>query len=322
MNNSSRNNNAVEPWHCTANLQGFEQLLFVVLNVLSGCLTIFGNIAVLFTVYSSQSLQTVSNFLICSLSIADFLVGVVVNPLYIAIVILKVWVSSHVLYLAENYFWVQSLFVTTFSLAAISVDRYLAITKVFRYEAILTRRRCAVTIFSIWVVSFVFSSITLIIEPEDASKLWVTSNALTICIPFAVIGYSYFYIYQAAQRQSRSITDGSKTDREMIRQNIYNRKAAVSVAIIIGLFLALYTPNFVVSIVEISFEEHCKKMFVYKVWLWINWTAFLSSASNPWVYTLRNRRFRKSLKIIWKRYNYFKSNTVLNDPHVCSTDHN
>lgn len=313
MNNSSIRTYDTK-LYCTANMKGFEQLLFVVLNVLSSCLTIIGNAAVLFTVYSSQTLRTVSNFFICSLSIADFLVGALIKPLYITIVVLGVWVTNHPLYLAENYLWIQSLSATTFTLAAISVDRYLAVTKVFRYEEIMTERRCTIILISIWAFSFLFASKAFIIHPKDASKLWVASTVITVCIPLAIISYCYFYIFKAAQTQWRNtvcVTNPNITNQEEIQQSITNRKAAMYIAIIIGFFIILYTPNFVTSIIEICTEDHCRMLFVYRVWLWAIWLSFLSSACNPWIYAVRNRRFRKAFRRIWRRC-CCRTNEVMN----------
>ena len=188
--------------NCTANLGGHAKVIFITLNAFSCCMATSGNTVVLLAVYKIRSLRTISNFFICSLATADLLVGLLINPLYIALVSLGVWVSDHPLYLAENYLWIHSLTVTTFSLAAVSVDRYIAITKLFRYKEILTKRRCAAIIISIWAFSLIIGSLVLFIDPEDGSKAWVTCQITTVGIPLVIMGYCYYHIYWAAKRQS------------------------------------------------------------------------------------------------------------------------
>ena len=187
--------NRVEP--CTANIEGHAKVLFITLNALCCCLATSGNMMVLVAIYKTRSLRTISNFFICSLATADLHVGLLINPLYIAPVALRVWVSNHPLYRTENYLWIQSLTVTTFSLAIVSVDRYIAITKVFRYQEILTKRRCTVIISSVWIFSLTIASVAIFVNPEDGSKVWVTYLATTVGIPLAIMGYCYYHICRA-----------------------------------------------------------------------------------------------------------------------------
>ena len=279
---------------CTSNIEGKAYTLFVILNVLSGFFATTGNVVVLLAVYKTRSLRTVSNFFICSLAVADLLVGLIVNPLYIAIVTLRVWVSDHPLYQAENYLWIQTLAMTTFSLAAISIDRYIAVTKVFRYQEILTKNRCFVTIGSVWAFSATFASATFVIAPGDSSKLWVACVVITVGIPLAIMTYCYYYIFQAAQSQSKKMRTNAAQITEITKQ----RKAAITVAIVVGLFVCLFTPNLVFSIFEVTATDYCQNVIVYQHWLRAIWLALSSSACNPWVYAIRNRDYREAYKRI------------------------
>ena len=288
--------------NCTANLGGHAKVIFITLNAFSCCMATSGNTVVLLAVYKIRSLRTISNFFICSLATADLLVGLLINPLYIALVSLGVWVSDHPLYLAENYLWIHSLTVTTFSLAAVSVDRYIAITKLFRYKEILTKRRCAAIIISIWAFSLIIGSLVLFIDPEDGSKAWVTCQITTVGIPLVIMGYCYYHIYWAAKRQSCHIhanTVHIESNTTQLQKIAKNRKASITVAIVIGLFVVLFSPNFVFSIIEICASKPCKKLEAYRNWLWAIWLAFSSSVFNPWVYAIRIREFRKACRSIF-----------------------
>ena len=231
--------------NCTANFEGIAKIIFITLNAVSFCLATSGNTMVLLAVYKTRSLRTISNLFICSLATADLLVGLLINPLYIALVSLGVWVSDHPLYRIENYLWIHLLTVTTFSLAAVSVDRYIAVTKVFRYQEILTKRRCAVVITSIWAFFLIIGSLVLFIDLEDGSKAWVTCQVTTVGIPLIIMGYCYYHIYRAAKRQSCHLnanTVHTESNAAQLQKLAKNRKASVTVAMAIGLFVVLFVP--------------------------------------------------------------------------------
>ena len=50
---------------------------------LAGLATIVGNVTVLWLIYRNRSLRTISNLFLTSLAAADFLVGLVIDPVYI-----------------------------------------------------------------------------------------------------------------------------------------------------------------------------------------------------------------------------------------------
>ena len=51
---------------------------------LSGLVAVAGNAVVLFLFYKSESLRTISNRFLASLSVADLFVGLVMDPIWIA----------------------------------------------------------------------------------------------------------------------------------------------------------------------------------------------------------------------------------------------
>jgi len=118
---------------CTWLFSREELTTYVFLSMLCSCATISSNLVFLLAVSRALNLQTVSNFFLCSLSIADFSAGILVFPLYSAIVILGVspsglWVSK-----VEKFVWIQTLVSSTFSLVLVSVDRYVAVLYPLKY---------------------------------------------------------------------------------------------------------------------------------------------------------------------------------------------
>lgn len=292
--------------YCDPNLPFRQYIAFVFLETLSGLSALIGNSIVLFSIATTPGLQTISNFFIVSLALADLCAGLVISPLYIALTTTREWVnSSHPLYRAENFLWVQTLVATTLSLCAVSIDRYVAVTSVFHYEQTMTKSKCSVIIGTVWVISFIFASTSVMITTtEQASILWVSCVIFTVILPGFVIAYCYYHIFKAARRQVRLIRTATNTHNTT--EALRNRKTAVTIGIVTGFFVIMFTPNFIFSLVELATKDSCEKMLVYRYWLWANFVVFANSACNPWIYALRMKEFKKAFRRILIR----KSNTV------------
>ncbi|XP_050049470.1 probable G-protein coupled receptor No9 [Dermacentor andersoni] len=128
--------------------------LFLVLGFIN-VLVIFGNLLVMVAVLASTKLRTVTNYFVVSLAVADLSVGLVVLPYSIALEVLEVWLFGHTwcqIWLAVDVWLCTS---SILNLCAISVDRYLAITRPVRYRSLMSSRRAKLLIVAVWVIAFV-----------------------------------------------------------------------------------------------------------------------------------------------------------------------
>lgn len=285
---------------CNPNLQPTPYVIFVSLHCISSSLAVFGNMIVLVAFGKTPSLHCTSNYFLVSLSVADLLVGLLINPLYIALTTLQVWVSKHWLYLAENCLWIQTLMATTFSLAAVSIDRYLAITRVFDYADIVTRDRCVRTIFGIWGASILFGTTAYFIPENNHSVLWTVCLVTTFGIPLIIISLCYYKILKTARYHARQIATTHTSDVSKRKECLRNNKAACTIGIIIGFFVILFLPSFIFACIELSTTDKCRKLIIYRHWLWGIWVSYLSSAINPWIYAVRSIEFRNAMKRVVK----------------------
>ena len=150
----------------------FEQtIIFCCLHGFSAFTTLIGNLLVLIAIYKTRRLRTLSNIFVASLAFADFVVGLTIGPLNIAAVSLRVWVSDHILYKMENFMWIQTLVATTFSLSAVSVDRYYAVTSVVRYRTVMTEEKCYAAVCLIWFLSITLASSSFFVHTNDAAGM-------------------------------------------------------------------------------------------------------------------------------------------------------
>lgn len=292
---------------CSGELDIVSSILLAILHTISGLLSIGGNAIILIAIWQNSSLQTVPNYFIGSLAVADLSVGAIISPLWVTKSALNVWENTHFLTVFTEFMCTQTLVTTTYGLALISYDRYLAITSVYRYLQVMTLPRCIYSIIAVWIFSFGFAATRFAVQdPLMLPYLWLAVSVVCYTVPFSVIVYCYYYIFREARRQKRQIeavetSIGIKkdSDSDTTKSIRHNRKAAYTIGIIIGLYLLFALPSMVIAAIQLITQDDCLKLKIIKSWFWGALISFASSACNPWVYAARSTEFRQAFKNIW-----------------------
>ena len=271
-------------------------VLYTLLNVLSGVLSVTGNSFVLIAVYKTHSLQVVSNFFICSLAMADLMVGVIANPLNIVMTNLRLWGTDLPLDKASDFLWPQTLITTTFNLTAISIDRLIAVKWPLRYSSLVTTRVSYLVIAFVWIASILFGLPVFFLESRILVPYWVGCSVLTFFISLTSIFYCYIKILRISHRQLRTMifsSNGSFHLRlEEKLQALKNRKAVFTLSAITTVFLISFFPSLICSIL-FAITEGCKnKSLILDCWIWFIFLMYTSSFLNPLIYGLRSKGFR------------------------------
>ena len=97
------------------------------------------------------------------------------------------------------------------------------------------------------------------------------------------------------------ISVSSETGRKAAMNSIKERKVALTIAIIVGLFITLWSPSFVLSSIQTFFADDCLKIKLKQRWFWTALVAFSNSAVNRWVYALRGEEFRSAFRKLLRR---------------------
>ena len=246
----------------------------------------------------------------------DILVGLAVNPLYIALTNFIPWQyrEEHLLQL-ESFFAMTSSMIIMHNLTVMSVERYIAVTYSLRYRTLVTDKRSYIAIAFVWTFGFALNGLYFGTSNDDLPKLWITCGVLTGFVPMAIIFYCYAKIFRAARRQSRRIAvaercvsnTGSRNDREEstdigseksnVKEIKRARKAAWGVAIAFLIVMALSMPVTVISILQIVYAgDVCRRRSNNRAWFWGATVTLLSSALDPWIYAMRIREFRQCFR--------------------------
>ena len=126
----------------------FETVIIIncVLNAPLMLISIIGNILVLAAILRTPSLRSPSTVLLGNLAVSDLLIGLMVQPLYIA----DQLTNNDRLNKATNTMGFAACAVSLSTITAISVDRFLALHYHMRYPNLVTTTRGLHTSATLW----------------------------------------------------------------------------------------------------------------------------------------------------------------------------
>ena len=269
-------------------------LVTAAVNVILSPFAVAANFLILFIISKLSSLHTPSNLLIACLAISDILVGLVVQPSYVAYRLLEnqygfVPCSVRMLYSTGFYVCYGVSFMT---LCTIGCERLLALLCHLRYLEIVCRDRVVKAVLLIWFVNI---SLTFLQWAHNDTfraihlGLWVLSLLIAVATQCRIIP-----IIRHHQGQIRNLNPTHCSSRQM------QIKLAMNIASILTIYFALNLPVLVIAIYH---QVVTKQISSYNLYSWAETVAFTNSSLNPLVCLWRVRSIRNGITglRIWRR---------------------
>jgi hypothetical protein len=226
--------------------------------------------------------------------------NIVLVPLWIVKLANNIWtLDRHPLATAFEFLSIQMATSVAYNLCVVSIDRFISIKYVYKYSQILTCRRCVVIIIAVWIFSFLSSLPRLFLNDiKDISKLFVTLAIVIIFLPYGVIIYCYVRIYKIAKIHANKIANNDRQQAFTKMETERNKKAAVTIALVIGTYSLLGIPVLVVAVVDsvITSTDPCKAVRLRDYWMWALALSYSHSAYNPWIYAARNKLYNRAIR--------------------------
>uniref|UniRef100_A0A8C7I867 Alpha-2B adrenergic receptor n=1 Tax=Oncorhynchus kisutch TaxID=8019 RepID=A0A8C7I867_ONCKI len=190
--------------------------LFAIAITLMMILTIVGNILVIIAVLTSRSLHGPQNLFLVSLAAADILVATLIIPFSLANELQGYWAFRSLwceIYLALDVFFCTS---SIAHLCAISLDRYLSISRPVSYGIQRTPARIKAAIVVVWLLSAVISFPPLLSLDKSKGGVEVCelnnerwyilySTIGSFFAPCLIMIGVYIRIYQIAKQHTRCL---------------------------------------------------------------------------------------------------------------------
>ncbi|XP_060934196.1 opsin 4xa [Limanda limanda] len=280
-----------------------------------GTVGVTGNALVMYAFFCNKNLRTTPNFFIMNLAVSDFLMAITQSPIFFINSLYKGWIFGETG--CKMYAFCGALFGITsmINLLAISIERYIVITKPLQALRWTSKRRTCIFITLVWLYSLAWSLAPLLgwssYIPEGlmTSCTWdyVTSTpanksyTLMLCcfvffIPLGIISYCYLCMFLAIRRASRDVEKlGSQVRKTTLiqQQSIKTEWKLAKIAfVVIIVFVLSWSPYACVTLTAWAGYGNVLNPYSKAV------PAVIAKASaiyNPFIYAIIHAKYRDTL---------------------------
>lgn len=279
-------------------------ILAIVLNMITAPIAVLGNITIIIAIFKTPTLHTPSNFLISNLALADFITGLLCQPLFIVYKIaefkMKIDLLCHTRLVMDAIAYIASA-MSCATLCMISVERYLALHFHLRYHQLVSIKKLLIPVVTLWVIGIVIS-ISRFFTYDAALFTATLSSMLTIVV--IITFWAYVKIFQIVKRHRCQIQSQQQLSLQAFhggsRRRLMNkfqmaryRKSTYTMFLVLGLFLAAFGPYFVIQMAINS--KSVDYTSTIKVALNVSATViYINATINPLVYCLRIEPLRRA----------------------------
>lgn len=288
------------------------RLLFGFLYSIIWLLCIVGNTTILYVAMNKKVSFTVRTIFITSLAGSDLIIGIMSLPITAVSAFTRVWPFAEVLCWSVGFFQASSIFISSFTLTAIAVDRYhLILNPASNY---ITYERARVIVVFIWFIGYCFASPLVIfvnLEEEDnfcgmfCAEKWPSTLSrrfyglnvllLQVGLPVLISSFCYASISRRLARQisfRKHSTILPEAERRLINRR---RRTNLMMSLMVVFFVLAWLPLNVINLLRdfelVNFEEFFNFVFVL-----CHLTSMTSLVWNPIIYSFFNRPFRTAFK--------------------------
>ena len=133
-------------------MPSYAQAVLILMYATITVLAVGGNAIVVYIVLAYQRMRTVTNYFIVNLSLGDIIMAVLCIPFtFIANLLMQFWPFGSIMCPIVSYAQAVAVFISAFTMVAISLDRYVAILWPMRPR--MTSRQALLVIALIWLLS-------------------------------------------------------------------------------------------------------------------------------------------------------------------------
>ena len=265
-------------------------IFLIIVNLLTFPVTAVLNALVMISVQTKSRLRAhKSNVLLAFLALTDFIVGILVQPAFAAVLIMLLLNELRgycVLKVLRHVTFVVNA--SLFHLVLLTGERYIAMKHPFSYLTFVTEGRLLFASAMAWFLSISHSVLLLLSKP-----VYLRCVGISSILSFAVISFCHVTVFGETRRHERQLAAQQATS-EAREEFERNKKAFKLTSIILVLLILFVLIPSTLPVVLISYREFTPEA----VYLFFSFTmslVFLDSLLNLIVYALRLRQFRVAI---------------------------
>ena len=268
-----------------------------------------GNVVVIMVVSRKRRMQTVTNWLIVNLAIADLAVTLICIPVEIPLILNRnTWLYGKAFCRMLYPLQTMTIYASVYTLVAMSLTRYWAIRHPFRRQ--MSTKQAKILICFLWLISFSFVIpyiIRLVYNPETGYCEEVTTpqgrRSYTIAIfvsqyifPLLLILFAYILIAVELNKDR----NGEKTLTQKQKRK-ENTKVLTMVVVVTVTFASCVLPYHVIGL-YVEFSGNSTFTHINELNALCYLLLFANSCMNPIIYNAFNSKFRESFKELWNEF--------------------
>ena len=270
----------------------YKIVFSIAMNSFTSYAAVMLNIVAIIALRKTPSLPKPLKVLLLSISVSDLCVGLLVQPLYVALhminedkPIFKPLATVNTI--SATFFCTATLL----GICAVSVDRFLTIHLQPRYQEIVTHRRVEAVVISIWVLSAVLSLPRKRIHSEKANRIILAIIVfITLgCLVAIAIIYVKLYVvlkHHIMQAQALNINLDPQTT-VAIEDTARQKKCTVAIFYLYLTLLICYLPNACIALMIVVDASFPSEMIYFSDAL-----VYLNSSLDPLIYCWKMRQVR------------------------------
>ena len=247
-----------------------------------------GNLLVLLAVFKNDNIRTIPDFFITSLAFSDFTVCAVFLPLSIyQFHQQNTGQENDSSSLAKSFLGRVSMVASATNLFAVTIDRVIAIGFPFKYVALMTEQKAAVTITVVWVISIALGALFI----GNLISIYVIAIYSAVLLLSTIV--MYIYIFVKAKRQENRIQEMTTRMPEGVSAE---KKVAKTIFTVVGIYAVCWLPTLLLP----AFVNPSSKPFK-QAFPWVKLLLASNSALNPFIYCLKSQKYRLAFSKILRR---------------------
>lgn len=273
-----------------------DTLIFVFSSALLAFAIVLGNTTVMAAFIHNRKLRKRNNMFLVSLACSDCIVGVVSLPLWICISGLGIS-KGEVVYALFISLDVFSALTSVFHLTAISVERFISVSRPFLYQR-LPLQVYTVTITSAWVLSALIASSTPLQSMFKLQRFYAPSfTTLGFIGPLVIISSMYAGIFRIARSLSRHTPGTAGTCKITCRVKSQLKKeikVAMTLTVVSGFFFLAWLPFYALLMIAVYCQQ-CLPGYpdLQRLVEFVKWMHYSNSAVNPFIYAFRDPEMKR-----------------------------
>ncbi|XP_022096904.1 histamine H3 receptor-like [Acanthaster planci] len=305
-------------WSDSFETNAVENLINFILWLLLA-LTVFGNVLVIVVITRDKELLLKpANIFILNLSACDLLVGLVSMMFQNIWRLRGQWIFGEIMCKAWFIIDFSSTTQSAFAIALISFDRFMLVSTGLKYKQYITIPITCVLIVVTWLCALTINAVPILLS-DGLFIRWVEYNydcdlavmyefpyhlatsILSFIAPGILVVFFNLTVYNNIRQRSRRFHstrsrtfNSSKRGSQGRSTSDYrkHRKAAVTLALIVGVFLVCWVPYWIQQLVLLSYLTQDNPVLATDALAYLLWS---NSAVNPVLYAVTNPRIRSGM---------------------------